>query len=57
MTKKIFSKKKFVLTLILKLKKKHFLDLKKTLSKAKNKSKFSITTKGTTIEGKIKDMS
>ena len=54
--KKIFSQKEVRIDFNTKTEEETFLDLKKSLSKAKNKSNFNITTKGTLIEGKIKDI-
>ena len=54
--KKIFSQKEVRIDFNTKTEEETFLDLKKALSKAKNKSTFNISTKGTTIEGKIKDI-
>ena len=54
--KKIFSQKEVRIDFNTKTEEETFLDLKKSLSKAKNKSNFNITTKGTSIEGKIKDI-
>ena len=54
--KKIFSQKEVRIDLNTKTVEETFLDLKKTLTKIKNKSKFSITTKGIKIDGTIKDI-
>jgi len=54
--KKIFSQKEVRIDFNTKTEEETFLDLKKALSKAKNKSNFNILTKGTSIEGKIKDI-
>ena len=54
--KKIFSQKEVRIDFNTKTEEETFLDLKKALSKVKNKSTFNISTKGTTIEGKIKDI-
>ena len=54
--KKIFSQKEVRIDFNTKTEEETFLDLKKALSKAKNKSNFNISTKGTPIEGKIKDI-
>ena len=54
--KKIFSQKEVRIDFNTKTEEETFLDLKKSLSKAKNKSNFNIKTKGTLIEGKIKDI-
>ena len=54
--KKIFSQKEVRIDFNTKTEEETFLDLKKALSKAKNKSNFNMSTKGTLIEGKIKDI-
>ena len=54
--KKIFSQKEVRIDFNTKTEEETFLDLKKVLSKAKNKSNFNMSTKGTLIEGKIKDI-
>ena len=54
--KKIFSQKEVRIDFNTKTEEETFLDLKKALSKAKNKSNFNISTKDTPIEGKIKDI-
>ena len=54
--KKIFSQKEVRIDFNTKTEEETFLDLKKALSKAKNKSNFNMSTKGTPIEGKIKDI-
>ena len=54
--KKIFSQKEVRIDFNTKTEEETFLDLKKALSKIKNKSTFNISTKGTIIEGKIKDI-
>ena len=54
--KKMFSQKEVRIDLNTKTVEETFLDLKKALTKIKNKSEFSISTKGTKIEGRIKDI-
>ena len=54
--KKLFSQKEVRIDLNTKTVEETFLDLKKALTKIKNKSEFSISTKGTKIEGRIKDI-
>ena len=54
--KKIFSQKEVRIDFNTKTEEETFLDLKKALSKVKNKSTFNVSTKGTLIEGKIKDI-
>ncbi len=54
--KKIFSQKEVRIDFNTKTEEETFLDLKKTLSKIKNKSDFSFTTKGIKIDAKIKDI-
>ena len=54
--KKIFSQKDVRIDFNTKTEEETFLDLKKSLSKVKNKSDFKVTTKETLIEGKIKDI-
>ena len=54
--KKIFSQKEVRIDFNTNTEEETFKDLKKTLSKIKNKSDFNLSTKGTQIEGKIKDI-
>ena len=54
--KKIFSQKEVRIDLNTKTEEETFSDLKKVLSKIKNKSEFSITTKGIKIDCIIKDI-
>ena len=54
--KKIFSQKEVRIDFNTNTEEETFLDLKKSLSKIKNKSDFNIITKNTQIEGKIKDI-
>ena len=54
--KKIFSQKEVRIDFNTNTDEETFKDLKKALSKIKNKSDFNITTKNTQIEGKIKDI-
>ena len=54
--KKIFSQKEVRIDLNTKTEEETFLDLKKVLLKIKNKSEFSITTKGIKIDCLIKDI-
>ena len=54
--KKIFSQKEVRIDLNTKTEEETFTDLKKALSKIKNKSEFSITTKGIKIDCLIKDI-
>ena len=54
--KKIFSQKEVRIDFNTNTDEETFKDLKKTLSKIKNKSDFNMTTKSTQIEGKIKDI-
>jgi len=54
--KKIFSQKEVRIDLNTKTEEESFNDLKKALSKVKNKSDFSVTTKGITIDCKVKDI-
>ena len=54
--KKIFSQKEVRIDFNTNTDEETFKDLKKALSKIKNKSDFNITTKSTQIEGKIKDI-
>ena len=54
--KKIFSQKEVRIDLNTKTKEETFLDLKKVLLKIKNKSEFSMTTKGIKIDCVIKDI-
>ena len=54
--KKIFSQKEVRIDFNTNTEEETFKDLKKALSKIKNKSDFNLSTKGTQIEGKIKDI-
>lgn len=54
--KKIFSQKEVRIDFNTNTDEETFKDLKKALSKIKNKSDFNMTTKNTQIEGKIKDI-
>ena len=54
--KKIFSQKEVRIDFNTNTDEETFKDLKKALSKIKNKSDFNMTTKSTQIEGKIKDI-
>jgi len=54
--KKIFSQKEVRIDFNTNTDEETFKDLKKALSKIKNKSDFNMTTKSTKIEGKIKDI-
>ncbi|MDA9601237.1 trigger factor [Alphaproteobacteria bacterium] len=54
--KKIFSQKEVRIDFNTNTDEETFKDLKKALSKVKNKSDFNLTTKSTQIEGKIKDI-
>ena len=54
--KKIFSQKEVRIDFNTNTEEETFKDLKKALSKIKNKSDFNMTTKSTQIEGKIKDI-
>ena len=54
--KKIFSQKDVRIDLNTKTEEETFVDLKKILSKIKNKSNFSFNAKGVKIDGKIKDI-
>ena len=54
--KKIFSQKEVRIDFNTNTDEETFKDLKKALSKIKNKSDFNLTTKSTQIEGKIKDI-
>ena len=54
--KKIFSQKEVRIDFNTNTEEETFKDLKKALSKIKNKSDFNLATKGTQIEGKIKDI-
>ena len=54
--KKIFSQKEVRIDFNTNTGEETFKDLKKALSKIKNKSDFNMTTKSTQIEGKIKDI-
>ena len=54
--KKIFSQKEVRIDFNTNTEEATFKDLKKALSKIKNKSDFNLSTKGTQIEGKIKDI-